>query len=73
MKGQIMKSIKVEGVTVTLCLAAEEGLDARDGGKWLLMCENHGGIVQDTNKARLWANRLEVKEWCAECRTKAAA
>jgi hypothetical protein len=68
-----MKSIEIEGVKVTLCLAIDEGLDTRDGGKWLLMCENHGVTVQDTNKARLWSNRFEVKSWCGSCRETAAA
>ena len=67
------KSIKVNNVTVTLCLAAEEGLDPIDGGKWLLMCEDHGSIVQDTNKARLWANALEVKSWCGSCQKEMVA
>ena len=68
-----MKSIELEGVKVTLCLAAEAGLDKNDGGKWLLMCENHGSTVQDTNKDRLWSNRLEVKSWCSGCYESAVA
>lgn len=55
-------------VTVTLCLTEAEGLDVNDGGKWLLMCEDHGFIVQDTNKRRLWGAADEVEEWCEECR-----
>jgi hypothetical protein len=57
-----------ETVTVTICLTEDEGLDINDGGKWLLMCENHGFIVQDTNKRRLWGAADEVSDWCEECR-----
>ena len=61
------KSIKVDNVTVTICLAIEEGLDPVDGGKWLLMCEQHGSILQDTNRSRLWSNAVDVKNWCGQC------
>jgi hypothetical protein len=50
-----------------------------DGGKWALYCEHlengewlNGGIIQDTNKARL-AGWIHVKrgngftEWCDAC------
>jgi hypothetical protein len=67
------KSKKVGDVIVTLCLTEDEGLCIEDGGKWLLMCETHGGIVQDTNKTRLWANANEVSDWCEECRAKVGA
>ena len=69
---QMAKSIKVKNVTVTICLAVEEGLDAVDGGKWLLMCEDHGSILQDTNKSRLWSNAREVETWCGRCRNEMA-
>lgn len=67
------KSKKVKDVIVTLCLTEDEGLDINDGGKWLLMCETHGGIVQDTNKTRLWKAADEVTDWCGECQAKAGA
>ena len=60
--------VGTELVTVTMCLAEDEGLSIDDGGKWVLMCESHGGIAQDTNKRRLWSNADEVSEWCEECR-----
>ena len=62
------KSAKIDGVIVTLCLTEDEGLCVADGGKWLLICETHGGIIQDTNKTRLWENRFEVTDWCSECK-----
>lgn len=62
------QSKKIDGVTVTICLTEDEGLCIEDGGKWLLMCEDHGSIVQDSNYRRLWANADEVSDWCEECR-----
>lgn len=67
------KSKQVSGVTVTLCSTESEGLCIADGGKWLLMCETHGGIVQDTNKKRLWSLANEVTSWCSECQAKVVA
>jgi hypothetical protein len=61
------KSKKVGDVIVTICLTEDEGLSVKDGGKWLLMCETHGRIAQDTNYARLWSNADEVADWCEEC------
>jgi hypothetical protein len=55
-------------VTVTICLTEDEGLCVADGGKWLLICEEHSSIVQDTNKRRLWGSADEVADWCEECR-----
>jgi len=57
-----------ETVTVTICLTEDEGLSIDDGGKWLLMCDDHGFILQDTNKRRLWGHADEVSDWCEECR-----
>ena len=62
------QSKKIDGVTVTICLTEDEGLCIEDGGKWLLMCEDHGSIIQDSNYRRLWANADEVSDWCEECR-----
>lgn len=62
------KSKKVDGVTVSICLTEDEGLDVNDGGKWLLICEAHSSIVQGSNYRRLWANADEVSDWCEECR-----
>jgi hypothetical protein len=67
------KSKKVGDVIVTLCLTEDEGLCVEDGGKWLLMCETHGGILQDTNKSRLWSDANEVADWCDGCKEKVGA
>jgi len=57
-----------EYVTVSICLTEDEGLDINDGGKWLLMCEAHGFILQDTNHRRLWKWADAVEEFCDHCR-----
>ena len=73
-KGPKMKSkskkvlVGSETVTVTICLTEDEGLCIDDGGKWLLMCEDHGGIIQDTNHRRLWGHANDVDDWCEYCR-----
>jgi len=66
--GNKMKTKQVGNVKVTLCLTEEEGLCIQDGGKWLLMCETHGGIVQGTNKSRLWGWSNMPTEWCDGCK-----
>lgn len=62
--GWTMKSKKVKGFTVTICSIESEGLCVDDGGKWVLMCEEHGFIIQDNDKNRLWAHANEVADWC---------
>ena len=65
---KMSKTKLVGDVKVTLCLTEEEGLDVLDGGKWLLMCENHGGIIQGTNKSRLWGFASTPEQFCDGCR-----
>lgn len=48
-----------------------EGAEVQDGGKWALLCE-HGddvgtGIVQDTNRRRLWSWAGHSVDWCCHC------
>jgi hypothetical protein len=43
------------------------GLDPAGGGKWVLVCEDHGFIIQDTNKRRLSAWKKHPIEWCEMC------
>jgi hypothetical protein len=72
-ESKMTKTKLVGDVKVTLCLTEDEGLCVEDGGKWLLMCEDHGFILQDTNKSRLWSNADEVTDWCEVCKEKAGA
>lgn len=49
-----------------------EGSEIEDGGRWALYCwhnEARGevGIVQDTNRNRLWAWARYSDEWCPYC------
>lgn len=54
-------------MSVTLYSTDEIGLSAEDGGKWVLVCETHGHIIQDTNKRRLLGWKRYPKEWCEAC------
>ena len=38
-----------------------------DGGKYVLICNNHGFLIQDDNKTRLWKFATEVSDWCEGC------
>jgi hypothetical protein len=38
-----------------------------DGGKYALICNNHGFLIQDDNKKRLWKFATEVIDWCEGC------
>ena len=62
--GWTTKSKKVKGFTVTICSTESEGLSVEDVGKWVLMCEEHGSIIQDNNKNKLWGWANGVAEWC---------
>jgi len=57
----------IHGVCVTEQLL--EGPEALDGGKWALYCEHPDGIgiVQDTNRRRLWSWARHSAEWCCYC------
>jgi len=51
------------------------GDEAKDGGKWALYCHhssgnvvvNDIGVVQDTNRTRLWAWSRHSADWCCYC------
>ena len=58
----------VRDTKITICLATDEGLSVQDGGKWLLMCETHGCILQDTNKSRLWGWADQPEIFCGGCK-----
>ena len=55
-----IKSKVIKGIRVSLDFA--ECPD--DGGKYKLLCEKHGWLIQDDNKARLWSHANNVFDWC---------
>jgi hypothetical protein len=57
------KTKQVGNVTVELDWAE----CPQDGGKYQLVCNTHGYLIQDDNKRRLWAFASEVAEWCGAC------
>jgi hypothetical protein len=62
------KSIHGQQVTEELLCDSE----ALDGGRWALYCHHEGfdgdiGILQDTNRNRLWAWARFSNEWCPYC------
>ena len=59
MKFKIIKGFKIE-----LDLTENFGCSNDCGGKWAMVCVNHGFIIQDTNKARLWSHANNVADWC---------
>ena len=65
--GEIARGKGKNGVTTVLCETEAQGLDPEGGGKYVLICDEHGSIIQDTSKARLkgWKNYPE--EWCEDC------
>lgn len=55
------------GTLVVLAETTEFGLSVDDGGRWLLVCDPHAGILQcDTQRA---ARRFlsAPEEWCPIC------
>ena len=53
---------------VSLYDAREADIAVGDGGRWALVCERHGFILQDTNKARAMAHLVAGTEFCDCCR-----
>lgn len=49
----------------TVILAPAECVE--DGGKYELVCVNHGFLIQDDNKKRLWKWADWSFDWCATC------
>lgn len=41
--------------------------NANDGGKYALVCDMHGSLLQDNNKQRLWGWADKSAEWCLGC------
>ena len=53
--------------TSTIYHVDEIGLSENDGGKWVLICDVHGHIIQDTNRRRLNGWKSHTIEWCEAC------
>jgi hypothetical protein len=58
---------------VVLVNAKEAGLSSDPEEKWMLICDTHGGLLSDTNKARLAGWMDAPVEWCEECRQAVAS
>jgi hypothetical protein len=53
---------------VTLYDAEEQGIPASDGGKYAVVCEQHGYLLQGNNRRDMEATmRYPTWELCAEC------
>lgn len=59
----MLKVKNVGNTTVTL----EYADCPDDGGKYALVCSNHGYLVQDSNKSRLWQHASTPADWCDAC------
>ena len=46
-----------------------DGTEVHDGGRWALYCEHPDttGVIQDTNRRRLWGWARYSDEWCPAC------
>lgn len=50
---------------VVICDAAEQGLDT-DGGRWVVLCIEHGTLVNVTS-VKLGRPLLKIPDFCEEC------
>lgn len=66
----MVKTKKVNNSQISLYPTVELGLTVGDGGKWVLICEDHGSILQDNNKKRLWGWANTPDTFCELCRDK---
>lgn len=57
----------IHGELVTLVMVT--GGEIADGGKWALYCDHEDGtgVIQDTNRRRLWSHARESDQWCPYC------
>ena len=56
------------GTTIVLVEAERQNIDADDGGRWALVCDDHGSILQADQQANLWTWAAHSEEWCNDCR-----
>ena len=69
----MIKTKEVGSVKISLNLTEELGLSITDGGRWVLICEAHGGLIQDSNKSRLWGWASQPDTFCEGCQNQAVA
>lgn len=55
------------GKHVVIYDGAEVGLDT-DGGRWQVVCEEHGNILSTETLALAKSAAKEPEEWCEQCR-----
>lgn len=60
-------SVVATDTVVALVDAVKQQIDPADGGKWALICDRHGSLLQDTNKTRLGGHMRTPWEWCGAC------
>ena len=56
------------GVIVILVDAESQGINVEDGGKWALICDDHGSLLQDDKQSNLRGWLAHPEDWCEECR-----
>lgn len=55
------------GTQVILCDSEAQGIDPADGGRYLLLCQPHGGSLNESNgRLARWLLR-HPEEWCPYC------
>lgn len=53
------------GVRVVAVEAAEQGISPDDGGRWALIDDTHGTLIQASSLAKL--EGMYPAEWCGQC------
>lgn len=65
---RLRTTVSVYGTRVTEELL--HGSEVDDGGRWALYCHHDDGevgVLQDTNRRRLWAWARHSDDWCPYC------
>jgi hypothetical protein len=58
------------GTTVVLVSCEEQGIPVSDGGRWAVICDEHGSLIQDDIQENLRQIMAEPQEWCQLCTLK---
>jgi hypothetical protein len=66
--GERYRSVaKATGTTVVLVSCVEQGIPVSDGGRWAVICEEHGSLIQDDIQENLRQIMAEPHHWCDAC------